>query len=150
MHLRTSIEDAGLLGPASYSLTWTQIASYYTVALPVHFLWFIKSRHMREGYSSHFVCLCICLCVCVSITALAATYLVYYVQSETVYSFLSAFKDLYCVDFTENVSFGRYGVHDDWQLSSFSTKNTPVVLDTITNGIAYEPLARARTDDYLN
>ena len=33
------------------------------------------------------------------------------------------------------------------RLRSFLTKNTPMVLDTIRNGIVYEPLAR--NDDYL-
>ena len=33
-----------------------------------------------------------------------------YLQSERTYSFLWAFTDMYCVDFTENVSFGRYGI----------------------------------------
>ena len=40
------------------------------------------------------------------------------------------------MDFTENVSLGPlFACHDDQRLSSFSTKNTPVVLDTIRNGI---------------
>ena len=34
------------------------------------------------------------------------------------------------------------------KIGSFSTKNTPLVLDTIRNGIVYEPLARS--DEYLN
>ena len=38
-----------------------------------------------------------------------------------------------------------FACHDDWQLGSFSTKNTPMVLDTITNDIVYEPLARSDT-----
>ena len=40
---------------------------------------------------------------------------------------------------------------DDWRLGSFLTKKntkTPMVLDTIRNGIVYETLARS--DDYLN
>ena len=41
-----------------------------------------------------------------------------------------------------------FACHDNRQFGSFSTKNTPMVLDTITNGIAYELLAR--NDDYLN
>ena len=39
-----------------------------------------------------------------------------------------------------------FACHDDQQLSSFSTKNTPMV---ITNGIVYEPLARSDNVDYL-
>ena len=41
-----------------------------------------------------------------------------------------------------------FAFHDDWQLGSFSTKTTPMVLDTITNGVVYEP--QASSDDYLN
>ena len=37
-----------------------------------------------------------------------------------------------------------FACHDDQQLGFFSTENTPVVLDTITNGIVYEPVARSR------
>ena len=33
-----------------------------------------------------------------------------------------------------------FACHYDWQFSSFSTKNTPMVLGTITNGIVCEPL----------
>ena len=40
-----------------------------------------------------------------------------------------------------------FACHDDQQLGSFSTKKTPMVFDTIRNGIVYEPLARC--DDYL-
>ena len=38
-------------------------------------------------------------------------------------------------------------MHNDQPLDSFLTKNTPVVLDMVTNGIVYEPLARS--DDYV-
>ena len=41
-----------------------------------------------------------------------------------------------------------FACHDDRRLGSFSTKNTPIVLDTIRNGIVYEP--PARSDDHLN
>ena len=40
-----------------------------------------------------------------------------------------------------------FACHDDRRLGSFSTKNTPMVFDTITNGIVYEPLARS--DDHM-
>ena len=33
--------------------------------------------------------------------------------------------------------------HDDRRFGSFSIKNTSVILDTVINGIAYEPLARS-------
>ena len=41
-----------------------------------------------------------------------------------------------------------FSCHDDQRLGSFLTKNTPMGLDTITNSIVYEPLARS--DDCLN
>ena len=57
------------------------------------------------------------------------------------------------MDFTENVSFGRYilcylpaMMIGNSALSR--QKNTPMVLDTIRNGIVYETLARS--GDYLN
>ena len=40
-----------------------------------------------------------------------------------------------------------FACHDDWRLGSLPTKNTPMVLDTTTNDIVYEPLARSA--DYL-
>ena len=36
----------------------------------------------------------------------------------------------------------------DIGISALSRQNTPMILDKITNGIVYEPLARS--DDYLN
>ncbi len=41
-----------------------------------------------------------------------------------------------------------FACHDDRRLGSFLTKNTPMVLDMITTGIVYEPLATS--DDCLN
>ena len=35
-----------------------------------------------------------------------------------------------------------FACYYDWRLSSFSIKNTPVVLNAIRNGTVYEPLAR--------
>ena len=74
------------------------------------------------------------------------------VQSEAACSFVQAFKDMYCVNFTENVSFGRYGITclPQWSVTRLFLieKSIPVVLDTIRNSIVYEPLARS--DDYLN
>ena len=60
---------------------------------------------------------------------------------------------MYCVDFTQTLRLGDmalFACHDDRRLGSFSTKNTPMVLDTIGNGTVqvYEPLARS--DNYLN
>ena len=69
------------------------------------------------------------------------------------YCFLWAFKDVYCVDFTDNISFGRYGVSYlpatmicDSALSQH--KNAPMVLDAIKSGIVYEPFCRS--DNHLN
>ena len=84
-----------------------------------------------------------------SVTMLVATYLV--CMSKVRWHTVS-YKDVHCVDFTENVLFGRYSIqfayHDDRRLGSFLTKNTPMILDTIRNGTVYEPLDRS--DDYLN
>ena len=41
-----------------------------------------------------------------------------------------------------------FACHDDQRLGSFSTKTTPMFLDTITNSLVYDLLARS--DDYLN
>ena len=41
-----------------------------------------------------------------------------------------------------------FACHNDQRLGSFSAKNRSMVLDTIGNGIVYEPLARS--DNYLN
>ena len=105
---------------------------------------------MREGYGNRFVCLSVYLCVCYHASGyIPGLYM--YVQSEVAYSFLYAFKDMHCVDFAEDVSFGRYGIIclPRWSATwLFLDKSTPMVLDTITNGIVYELLARS--DDYLN
>ena len=62
-----------------------------------------KPQRMREGYGSR-VCVCVCVCY------LASGYIPgLYIESEAAYSFLWTFKDMCCVDFAENVSFGRYG-----------------------------------------
>ena len=41
-----------------------------------------------------------------------------------------------------------FACHDAQQLGSFSIKNTPMLLDMITNGLVYQLLAKS--DDYLN
>ena len=103
---------------------------------------------MREDYGSN-LCVRVCACYCTSdiIPSLHV-----YVQSEAAYSFLQAFKDLYCVDFAENVSFGRYVWHHlpAMMISDSLTKNTPMVLDMITNGIVHVYELLARSDDYPN
>ena len=91
------------------------------------------------------------LCVCVSVTTLVATYLVY--MSKVRWYTVSCRVLRICIVWTSLKTFclgdmALIACHDDRRLSSFSTKNTPMVLDTITNGIVYELLARS--DDYLN
>ena len=86
------------------------------------------------------------LVVCVSVTVLAAMYLVYISKVRrhevsyrllkicVVWTLLKTFRSTHMVLFV---------CHNDWQLGSFSTKNTPMVLDSIRNGMVYEPLARS-------
>ena len=86
-----------------------------------------------------------------SVTVLAATYLVY--ESKTRWHTVSCRLLKVCIVWTSLKSFclgdmASFACHDDQRLRSFSTKNTPMVLDTIINGTVYEPLARI--DDYLN
>ena len=90
-------------------------------------------------------------CVCMSVTALAATYLVYMSKVRRYTVFCRFLKT--CIVCTSLKMFlsgdmTLFACHDDQQLGSFSTKNTPMVLNTITKGIVYEPLARS--DNYLN
>ena len=90
------------------------------------------------------------LCVCVSVTALAATYLVY-MSKVRQYTVSCRLLKTYIV-WTPLKMFGSgymalFACHDDWRLSSFSTKTHQWFL-TITQGIVYEPLGR--NDDYLN
>ena len=63
----------------------------------------IKPQRMWEGLSTAVICVCVCV-YCL------ATFLVYMskVRRHTVSCRLLA-KDLYCVEFTENVLFGGYG-----------------------------------------
>ena len=89
--------------------------------------------------------------MCLSVTALAATYLVY-ISKVRRYTVSCRLLKI-CFVWTSLKTFrsgdmASFACHDDRLLSSFSTKSTPIVLDTITNGTAYEPLARS--DDYLN
>ena len=91
---------------------------------------------------------------------LASSYTMYipalYAQSEAIYSFLQAFKGLYCVGFAENVSFGRYGTlfacHDDHSSDlalSQQEAHQYDILDTIINDIYYMNCYNYRSDDYL-
>ena len=87
-----------------------------------------------------------CLSVCLSVIALPATYMVYVskVRRHTVSCRLLKI----CIMWTLLKTFHSgdmaiFSCHDDWRLGSFSTKNTPMVLNTIRNGIVYGPLARS-------
>ena len=102
---------------------------------------------MRGGYSSRFVS----ECVCVSVTMLEATYLV--CMSNLRQHTVSCRLLKICIVLTSLKTFcsgdmALLAFHDDQQFGSFSTKNTPMVLDMIRNGTVYELLARS--DDYLN
>ena len=89
--------------------------------------------------------------MCLSVTALAATYLDY---MSKVWRYTVSCRLLeICIVWTLLKMFHLgdmvlFTCHDDQRLGSFSTKNTPIVLDMITNDIVYEPLASS--DDYLN
>ena len=63
----------------------------------------INPQRMREGYSSHPVCVCVCVClsVCLSVTELAATYLVYALKIGC--------HQAYYVDFIQNAVFKSSG-----------------------------------------
>ena len=96
------------------------------------------------------MCVSVYLSVYVSVTVLMATYLVY--MSKVRQNAVSCKLLKICIVWT---SLKRF-VWEIWrylpatmtrQLGSFSTKNTPMVLDTIRNGTVYEPLAKS--DDYL-
>ena len=104
---------------------------------------------MCEGYSNR--CVCVCVCVSVSVTVLVATYLAYMskVRRHTVSCRLLKI----CIAWTLlkiscSGDMVLFACHDDRRLDSFLTKNTPMILDTITNDRVYEPLARS--DNYLN
>ena len=110
---------------------------------------FIKPRRVHKGYVSHFVCVYVCVCVCLSTTALTATYLVYMSNVRRVSCRLLNI----CIVWTSLKTFhsrdmALIACHDDQRLGSFSTKNTPMVFDTITNCIVYEPLDKS--DNTLN
>ena len=97
---------------------------------------------MYEGYGSRFVCVSICL----SLTALAATYLVYTYKMRR-YTVSCRFLQI-CIVRTLLKTFcsgdvALFVCHDDWRLSSFLTKTTPIILDRGTSGTVYEPLARS-------
>ena len=53
---------------------------------------------------------------------------------------------MYCVDFAENILFRRYSVI--CLIADSDLSKIPILLDTITNGLVYEMLARS--NGYLN
>ena len=109
------------------------ILPYYVII--THLLWYlINPRHMCHRIRVFGLCLCVC--VCLSVTKLTATGL--YVQSEAVIATVSCrlLKDLYCMDL---FCLGDLSL----AIQLFLIKYTPMALDTITNGIVYEPLARS-------
>ena len=75
----------------------------------VHYKWawivIINPRRMREGYSSH------PLCVCLSVCYRASCYIprLIYVESRVPLSFLCCSQRMYCVDFVENALFKSSG-----------------------------------------
>ena len=86
-----------------------------------------------------------CVSVCLSVTTLAATYLVYMSKVRWCTVFRRLLKICYCVETICSGDMALYACHDDQRLA---TKNTPLDLDMITNGIVYELLDRS--DGHLN
>ena len=92
------------------------------------------------------VVLCVCPCVCLLATAPTATYLVY---TSKVRRYWVSYRLLkICIVWTSLKSFcsgdmASFAYHNDRRLGSFSTKNTPMILDMITNGTVYELIARS-------
>ena len=90
------------------------------------------------------VIVCVHLFVYLSVTALAGIYLVY--KSKVRRHSVSCRHLKICIVWTLLKTFHSgdmvtFACNDDQGLGSFSTKNTPMVLDTITNGTVYETLA---------
>ena len=95
------------------------------------------------------LCVSESVCLCLSVTTLVATYLVYTSKASR-YTVSCRFLKI-CIVWTSMKTFSSgdmapFASHNDWRLSSFSTKNTPMI---ITNGTVYEPLARSDDVDYL-
>ena len=89
--------------------------------------------------------------MCVSVTVLAATYLVYMpiVRRYTVSCRLLKVHIVWTLLKTFYLgNMASFACHDERRLCSFLTKNPPMLLDVIINGLVYEALPRS--DDYLN
>ena len=89
--------------------------------------------------------------MCVSVTVLAATYLVYMpiVRQYTVSCRLLKVRIVWTLLKTFYLgNMASFACIDEQQLCSFLTKNPPMLLNTIINGLVYEALPRS--DDYLN
>ena len=89
--------------------------------------------------------------MCLSVTTLMATYLVY-MSKVSRYTVSCRFSKI-CIVWTllktfssGDMVFNLFASYNYQRCSSFSTKNTPMV---ITKGIVYEPLARSDDVDYL-
>ena len=83
-----------------------------------------------------------------SVTVLAATYLIYtskvrqYPVSRTLLKIRIVWTLLKTFCSGDMASFACHG-HNYRRLGCFSTKNTLIIFDMITNGTVYEPLARS-------
>ena len=105
----------------------------------------VKPQHMHKGYGSHCACLSVCLCVWYRASG--------YIPGLCVLNEVAAVSRRIlkiCIVWTSLKTFHSgdmvlFACHYDRRLCSFSTKKTPMVLDTITNDIVCEPL-----DNYLN
>ena len=78
--------------------------------------------------------------MCESVDALVATYLV--CMSEVRQRAVSRRLLEIRIVWTLLKMFCLFVCHNDWQLGSFSTKNTPMDLDTIRNGSIYSNRSR--------
>ena len=77
---------------------------------------------MHEGYGSPILCVS-------QVTALAASYIpCRLLKIYIVWTSLKIFR---------SGDMALFSYHDDQRLNFFSTKNTPMVLDTITNGTVH-------------
>ena len=103
-------------------------------------MWVFEPRCMSEGYGSRRACVCVCVSVCLLLCKQLHTW--FMCPKWGGIPFLVCFKTF------RSGGMLLLACHDDQRLRSFSTKSAPMFLDTITNDIVCEPLARS--DDYLN
>ena len=95
------------------------------------------------------IILCVSVSVCLSLCCHASGYILAYVSKVRRHTVSCRLLKVWIVwtslKMFPSGDMALSACHDDLRLGSFSTKNTPMVLDTIQSSI---PLAR--TDDYLN